>query len=199
MKDQNCAVRGLLQSRMLALAVLVFAGMAAATGASASLLDGKTVSFTYLTPTINTVYVPSASNGNYVVSATVEIPNGICCGFEGSVDLSDANILVNFHPTAPFPYTAAPFNGFRVSDVNNTIDDFTSVGVTGLTASLVTFDANNIWVNWQGISFGNGDSVSIDINGGSGNSVPEPSSIALVAMALLAAGSRFRKLRRSHY
>ena len=197
MKDQICAVRGLLQSRMLALAVLVFAGMAAATGANASLLDGKTVSFTYLTPSINTVYALSASNGNYVVGAGVEIPNGICCSVEGSVDLSDANILVNFH--SPVHYTQDSFNGFRISDVNNTIDDFTSVDVTGLLASVVTFNADNIWVNWQGITFQNGDSVSIDINGGSGNSVPEPSSIALLAIALVAAGSRSRKLRRSGY
>lgn len=176
---------------LAALAIVASAG-----AAQAALLDGKTVSFTYLFPTISTVY-GSPADGNYVVGAGVEIPNGFCCGFEGTLNLSDTNILADF--IASTFYTGTSFNGFRISDVNSTIGDFTGVTINGLTnmvgfdASRVTFDANNIWVNWQGLAFNPDTFVSLDINGG--NQVSEPAGIALLALGLLAASAAGRRSR----
>ena len=175
--------------------VLAFgsAAMLALPSAQASLLDGKTVSFTYLFPDASSVY-GSGANGNYVVGAGVEIPNGVCCGFEGAVDISDSNIRVDFHASST--YSGAAFNGFRVTDLFNTIDDFTTANVNAITdmagfgAGNVTFDANNIYVNWQGLSFDNGRVVSIDLSGGH---VPEPAALSLLALSLLGLGVMRRR------
>ena len=169
------------------------AALLALPSAQASLLDGKTVSFTYLFPDASSVYASSA-NGNYVVGAGVEIPNGVCCGFEGAVDISDSNIRVDFHDSST--YSGAAFNGFRISDVFNTIDDFTTASVNAVTdmvgfgAGNVTFDANNIDVNWQGLSFDSGRVVSIDLAGGH---VPEPAALSLLALSLLGLGLMRRR------
>lgn len=182
-----------LKSGLLTLAVGITATVATPV-ANAALLMGNTVSFTYLFSDINTVYGSSA-NGNYVVGAGVEILNGFCCNFEGTLDISDSNILADFHGSST--YSGASFNGFRITDVNSTIASFTSVSVNAITnmggfdASRVTFDADNIWVNWQGLNFDANTFVSIDIGGGT--SVPEPTSLALVAAALVAAGTLRRK------
>ena len=189
------ALNRALKSGLLTLAVGITATVATPV-ANAALLMGNTVSFTYLFPTISSVY-GSGANGNYVVGAGVEIPNGFCCSFEGALDISDSNILADFHSSSTYNNTS--FNGFRITDVNSTIASFTSASVNAITnmvgfdASRVTFDADNIWVNWQGLNFDANTFVSIDIGGGT--SVPEPTSLALVAAALVAAGTLRRKAR----
>jgi hypothetical protein len=164
-----------------------------ATSAHATILDGKTVGFTYYFPTVDNVY-GSPANGHYVVGAGIEIPNGICCGFEGSVDFSDKNVLVDFSEDFG-GYTPGSFNGFRITDVFDTIDSFTSVSISsnmaGLGADRMTFDANNIWLNWQGLSYQSDTFVSLEITSSSGE-VPEPSTLALAGIGLLA----FSRLRR---
>ena len=169
------------------------AALLALPSAQAGLLDGKTVSFTYLFPDASSVY-GSGANGNYVVGAGVEIPNGVCCGFEGAVDISDSNIRVDFHASST--YSGATFNGFRITDFFNTIDDFTAASVNAITdmagfgAGNVTFDANNIYVNWQGLSFDSGRVVSIDL---AGAHVPEPAALSLLALSLLGLGLMRRR------
>lgn len=83
--------------------------------------------------------------------------------------------------------------------MNGTIPDFTSVAINaatnmaGFDASRITFDANNIWVNWQGLPYDTNTIVSLDVNGGS--DVPEPSTMLLVglgAVAILASRRRCR-------
>ena len=183
-----CALR-----HVFAVLAIGSATMLALPSAQASLLGGKTVSFTYLFPNATSVY-GSGANGNYVVGAGVEIPNGVCCGFEGAVDISDSNIRVDFHASST--YSGATFNGFRITDFFNTIDDFTAASVNAITdmagfgAGNVTFDANNIYVNWQGLSFDNGRVVSIDLSAGH---VPEPAALSLLALSLLGLGVMRRR------
>src|SRR5262245_21336008 len=114
---------------VLAGAAVAAVALLSATGAQAALLNGKTIQFTYLFPDINTIY--QGVQQNYVVGAGVEIPNGVCCNFEGSVNFSDTNILIDF--VADSGYTASSFNGFRVTDIFGTIDAFTSASVNAIT------------------------------------------------------------------
>lgn len=171
---------GFLKGLFAALAMVATLGSAHAT-----LLTGKTVSFQYAFPSISSAYGSSA-NGNYVVGSGVEIQNGFCCGFEGKMDFSDTGFQALFQGTSS--YTSSSFNGFRVSDVFGQIASFTSVTVgaatnmVGFDASRITFDNDNIWINWQGLAFNPNTVVAIELNGG--NDVPEPGIIALIGLAL---------------
>ncbi len=186
-KKSTAGLPSVLRQGLSALAIGSLA-LLALPSAHAGLLTGKTVSFTYYFPTASSVY-SSPANGNYLVGAGVEIPTGVCCGFEGAVDISDSNIRVDFHASSS--YSGAAFNGFRVTDVFNTIDDFTLASVNavtnmaGFSAANVSFDANNIYVNWQGLSFEPGRVVSIDL---AGAHVPEPGALSLLALSLLGLG-----------
>ena len=62
--------------------------------------------------------------------------------------------------------------------------------MVGFDASRVTFDADNIWVNWQGLAFDENTIVSLDITGSA--AVPEPGTLSLLVLGLLATGLRRR-------
>lgn len=165
--------------------------------AHATLLTGKTVSYQYAFPSINSNY-GSPADGNYVVGSGVEILNGFCCNFEGQLDFTDAGFKAVFHDEGSYTYSS--FNGFRVSDVFGQIASFTSVTIgtatnmVGFDASRISFDHDNIWINWQGLAFNPNTVVAIEVNGAS--DVPEPGVIALMGLALAGlAVSRRRKVQ----
>jgi len=173
--------------------LLVAVALMAATPAQASLLWGQTVRLTYEYPGSGQVW-----NGNIhdlVVGPGFEISNFPVGDPRTNIDFSDTNIFVTYNSASS--WTGASFNGFHVFDVNGTIPAFTSVALNAATTAnmmplALTFDANNIWVNWQGIPFDQRTIVSIDVNGGS---VPDAgSSLLLLGMSL--AGLRALKMRR---
>lgn len=152
--------------------------------ANAALLDGKTVGYEYLFPTIDTSN-PWYGAGTYVVGAGVEANDGSI-----ATDFSDSNVTIDYNFAAMWCGCWQTFNGVHYFDALGTIADFTSVTLNGLTnlAGLsqanITFDANNIWIDWQNLSFDTNTLVSIDINGAS-VSVPESSPLFLLALGLL--------------
>lgn len=162
----------------LGVAVVFFGNVA-----QASLLSGNTVRYQYHFPTITTNY-SNAANGNYVVGAGIEVSN--VADNTATLDLSDTNLYVDFATSGG--WTSTTFNGFEIFDVLSGIDAFTGVSINsatnlaGFNASRISFDADHIWVNWQGLNFEANTVVSLDISGG--NNVPEPESLALVCLAL---------------
>jgi hypothetical protein len=106
-------------------------------------------------------------------------------GFAPIVNISfdDANITITMDRDAT-AYTSA-FNGFRFFDASEapfgsvTLDSATNV--PGMDASRVTFDAQDIYVNFSGITYSTGQEVSLDLR-----AVPEPTySVVLLPIAAL--------------
>jgi len=165
--------------------------VAMTSGAHAQVFTGQTVNYQYLFPELTSNY-SNAANGNYLVGPGVEFSN-IVDGY-GTMDFHDSGFLVSF--TNGTSFTPSTFNGFRVSDVFGTIGSFTSFVLTSNTGvagtPVLTFDADNLYVNWQGLGFGGGD-LAFSVN--SVNAIPEPETYALLLAGLGLLGLAGRRRR----
>lgn len=176
---------------MTRLTLLAATAIATVFSAPASaLLVGNSVGIQYLFPDITTVYEDLGSN---LVGTDGPTP------FTGYFDFSftDATATASAFQFAS-SWTTTSFNGFRLYDLNGTIDAISSVTINpvsnmaGLNASRITFDANNIYVNWNGLNFDQNTVVTLNING----AVPEPASWAMMigGFGLVGAAMRRRKV-----
>lgn len=186
-------------------AALATAGVLAAPGRADAGFLGKTLSYEYLFPNTSTVFTSST----FVVTGGVERTSLNQTGNGGSdfatFDVSDNSITVDFYnPTSGFnSWSNADFNGFHVADTTNNVIPITGVTVNpatnmvGFTASNVSFDANNIFVNWQSLRFNSDTLVRLDVTFAGGSSIGTPLPPTLLAgflgMAMLAGVRRFRK------
>ena len=178
---------------------LVFASLLAmsASGASAGLFDGQTLRFEYHFPQLGTLYVESATvppHGNYVVGPAVEILD--FASAIGSLDLQSDGFTATFVRSGTFGNGGgtATYNGIVISDILGALPAFSSLSVVSNTAvtggPLVSFDADNLYINWVGMPFQNG-SVVFAVT-----AIPEPSSFALLFAGLGLLG--FVAKRRAH-
>lgn len=157
---------------------------------SSALPMGNTVEYQYLFPTINNNY-PFADNGNYLVGPGIEVANIV----------DDVGTMDIFVTPPPYPlwmiyvvfnrsgtFSQGLFNGFRITDIFGTIPDFrmvmnnTYTNMAGFDQSRITFDADHIWVNWQGLSFDWGTIVVLEVNP---DPLPEPSTLLLLGSGIL--------------
>jgi hypothetical protein len=160
------------------LAWLLLGGSLFATCAAAQTsLNGEVITTTYLFPDTGTIF-------SGPVDTTV--PGGIS-NFAGFADISFSghNILITADRNAQI--NDVLFDGFVFFDPNGIFSTVTLDGSStyaGLTASGITFNANQIFVNVVGLPGLSGQTISLDIN--SPSPTPEPSTVLLYGTGMLA-------------
>jgi hypothetical protein len=169
-------------------------GLGAASLANAGFI-GKTVTGQHLFPDLATVFETSDAT----VGAGTEFS---MLGGLYTVDVSDTNLVFNIFGQG-YSFTPATFNGFHLFDTNGTIDAIVNVTIdssnlAGFDPSRISFDANNIWVNFQSLSLDPASTVSLNVafattQPPNPNPTPEPATLALLGLGLAGLGAMRRK------
>ena len=120
--------------------------------------DGKEMQLTYLRST--QVY----DSTNFIVGSGIEV-YGYPDTFPGiaptNIDISGYSIEIDYIiPSGSGAWSSSTASVFHFFDVSGTIEDIVSVSInsatnmSGFDASRVTFDEDNIFIDWSGLSFG---------------------------------------------
>jgi len=158
--------------------------------ANAAFLNGQTVTYQWYFPDTSTALDINGS-GDYVVGPGTEVSSVLF-----DMDFSDSNILISFKTegffigdeSVDFTVPVDLFSGFKITDTFGTIPDFGSFSINPITnmvgfdLSRITLFSDEIWVNFQGLSFDNNTIVSLDIMP---SAVPIPAAVLMFAPALL--------------
>jgi hypothetical protein len=180
---------------------VIAALMVASECSAAILFDGKNVGYQFLNPDTATIFnsdsllVGTGNERNNLFN-----PDPVPSDDAASVNLSDTSVSVDFYNLASFG--AASFNGIRLFDQGGLNALATITGVSVVTQSgfsvgspLVTFNADNIFINFQGVTAQSGASLLFNVSSlAPPAAVPEPASAAFLGLGSLALV--VRRLRR---
>ena len=172
---------------LLKSAVIAGAAVAAATAnpAAAASLVGDSITATYYFPDLATVYggYTVTPNPTFTVGSGVEATGSID-GNPGDFDFAANSFTLTLGSTVGF--STAAFNGWQFVDNSHAFGSV--VSVTGIDASRVTTAGNTLSINWNGVSFNNGDAIVVNFG-----VVPEPASWVLMVGGLGLVGLSMRR------
>jgi hypothetical protein len=165
----------------------VLLGIVLTTGPASAGFLGKTIGVDARFPDQGTVCCGSEQA---VVSNVVEFPAGSFPLYSGLAFVDIFDTQIEYGQTEATSYTVAAFNGFRFFDALDDIDAITNVSInaatnlSGFDASRVSFDADNVFINLQGLFADSAHHVVLDVTFGPASAVPEPGTLVLVMAAL---------------
>ena len=170
-----------------AAAALAIAAVLPSQASAASLLAGKTIQLRYIFPDAASTFEGPV---NYTVGTS---PDAVFFGLV-NVKVTDTQIFFSV-PGFTGNFSGAAFNGLRLTDASNTVASFTSATLSpsstfgGFTQSRISFDANNVNLNFQGLAIAPDGVAVVDLAGG----VPEPAAWALMLAGFGLVGGAMRR------
>jgi hypothetical protein len=169
-------------NKIYMLTAMAFAGLIAASPASADLM-GSQVSLTAYFPDLSS---PLSSYGPVTVDGTVEFPSLTPSVSNVSIDVTGTQIIVTQNNNGAL-YTGASFNGFVL--------DFTGVSLLGVSADGssdylpidVSLSGSQISLNFSGVSAPLDGSAIIDVRtqDSTPTGAPEPLTLSLFGAGLI--------------
>lgn len=151
--------------------------LVAATAAHAD-LGGQPGTAQYDYPCLFCVYPGNGGPVSFTVPSTVDLNSGF--GISAAVEdqINDSDIDITFLTDDSFG--TAAFNGEVFTFPTFTI---TGINVSQNLGAAVSYDANDVYANFQGLTFTTGSFVDITVTGT--QSVPEPASMLLLGSEML--------------
>jgi hypothetical protein len=151
--------------------------------AQAGLL-GKQLNAAYYVPDTSTIYnQASFSPENFTIAAGQETVGNVENVTDLLVDFTDNTLTITLNTVLSNPtWTNTSFNGIIFTSLAGSLDLASAVvandtTLAGFDNPRVSFDNDQIFINWNGLSYTNGNVVKINFT-----SVPEPmSSLGLLA------------------
>lgn len=180
---------------LVAMALLMAAPLASAQ------LTGQTVRAQHYFPNLSTPY---GSPVDSVVGPGVEVTNFPNLDPRTNIDYSANSIRITYNSTSTWSFAA--FNGIVFTDLNGTIPSITGVtlnaatNMVGLDASRISFDANTVRINWQGLPFTPSTVVVLDLSfaAAPAAAIPTLSEWMLIALMLMVAAAGMVLARRRY-
>ncbi len=170
-------------------AAALLAGVIAPASASAAVLDAADIHAGWRFSDISSPY---KSYGNSTVGAGLEYSNVNVDGvIFFDINLADTSITVNFRPSAA-SLNLASFNGLFITDLASlfpalSVSSVVASGISFLDSDVI-FTADGFGLNFQGDSFENGGSVTVNF-ASSTAAVPLPAAMPLLLAGLGAIGA----------
>jgi hypothetical protein len=140
------------------------------------------------------------------VGPGVEVTNFPTVTPINNIDYSANSIRITHNLTST--WNSAAFNGIVFTDLNGTIPSITGVtlnaatNMVGLDASRISFDANTVRINWQGLPFTTSTVVVLDLSFAAAPApaaaIPTLSEWRLIALMLMVAAAGMVLARRRY-
>ena len=181
----------------------VLVGAAVLIGAAASTVRGESIDYDGQQLTAARLYDSTNATPTVDSSATITVGpgeeniNGVNDNDVFDLDVSATNILISYD--VGISWDEAPYNGFGVFDSGGDVAAITAVtinaitNVTGLDATRIAFDADNVYINWRDLDPQTGQVISLDVTFASPAAAPLPLA-ATSGMALMTSLMTRRRL-----